>query len=112
MLYNLKKFPVSDDDTQLKDDKGVNANYRNVFIKALTSDVDEQGNPLRDGAEKFKRFDLYMKIKAVQGLVELEIDELAMLKKLAVIFPTVVAGQIRDFLATPEAPLVRPVEPS
>jgi len=101
MKFDLTKFPLSDDDTQLKDEKGKLSNYRDVFLKGLAADIDEMGNPIR-GEDKFKRFDMYMKFKTANGRIDLSAEEVVMLTKVVLVFPTIVAGQSRDFLAKPE----------
>lgn len=106
MKFDLTKFPLSDDDTQLKDEKGKLANYRDVFLKGLASDVDDMGQPIR-GEEKFKRFDMYMRVKTAHGRVEFSAEDVVMLTKVVLVFPTLVAGQTRDFLSKPE-PEVEP----
>lgn len=105
MRYDLSKFPIGDDDTQLKDETGKPVTYREVFMKAASNDMDENGAPVR-GEIKFKHYDLYTKIKKAIAIVDLTIDEVAMLKQRSLAFPTIVAGQARDLLAKPDQDLV------
>jgi hypothetical protein len=102
MLFDLTKFPVSEDDTQLKDEKGKLANYRMAFMKAFANDLDENGQPIR-GEEKFIRFDMWQKFKHAPDLVDLSAEEITKATKAARdAFPILVAGQCRDFLTKPE----------
>jgi hypothetical protein len=101
MRYDISKFPVNEEDTQLKDEKGKLTTYRDVFIKALASDMDQNGQPVR-GEEKFKRYDLYLKVKKTQAILEdITPAEADYLEQACLVFPSVVAGQVRDFLRNP-----------
>lgn len=103
MKYDLSKFPVSDDNEQLKDEKGKSAFFRDAFMKAAASDFDANGQPVR-GEEKFKRFDMWRKIKHADQFVDLDAKEVTYLTELARdAFPVLIAGQCRDFLAKPES---------
>lgn len=102
MKFDLSKFPVAEDDTQLKDEKGKLANYRDLFIKALTSDIQSNGQPIL-GEDKFKRYDMYTKIKKAIAIIDFSAADVVMLTDAALVFPSIVAGQARDFLAKPEA---------
>jgi hypothetical protein len=98
MKFDLTKFPVSEDGQQLKDEKGVLANYRTAFMKAFASDADENGQPVR-GEEKFKRFDMWLKFKNANANIELSAEEVVQATKVARdAFPIIIAGQCRDFL--------------
>jgi hypothetical protein len=102
MRFDLTKFPVAEDDTQLRDEKGVPANYRMAFMKAFSNDLDENGQPVR-GEEKFKRYDMYTKFRKANGSIDLTAEEIVLATKAARdAFPIIVAGQCRDFLAKPE----------
>lgn len=108
MKFDLTKFPVAEDDTQLKDEKGKLSTYRDVFIKGLVSDIDKDGNPIR-GEAKFKRFDMYMKFKKSAAIIDLSAEDVVMLTDVVLVFPSIVAGQARDFLAKPETMAVEDV---
>lgn len=106
MKFDLSKFPVSDDDTQLKDETGKPATYRTVLMKAAANEVDVEGVPLR-GAAKMDRYDLYLRIKKNKGnFISFSIDDLAALHVGILGFPIVIAGQARDFLVSPETEVV------
>lgn len=102
MKFDLTKFPVAEDDTQVKDEKGVPGNYRTAFMKAFANDFDEAGQPIR-GEEKFKRFDMWQKFKHAGNTIELSAEEIIQATKVARdAFPILIAGQCRDFLTKPE----------
>lgn len=102
MKFDLTKFPIAEDDTQLKDEKGNLANYRMAFMKAFANDLDENGQPVR-GEEKFKRFDMWRLFKHAGNYIELTAEEIVQATKAARdAFPILVAGQCRDFLKKPE----------
>jgi hypothetical protein len=102
MKFDLSKFPVAEDDTQLKDEKGNLANYRTAFMKAFVNDFDENGQPIR-GEEKFKRFDMWQKFKKAIAKIDLTAEEITFSTKAARdAFPILIAGQCRDFLTKPE----------
>lgn len=106
MKYDLSKFPVSDDNEQLKDEKGSLAFFKTALMKAAANDFDTNGQPVR-GEEKFKRFDMWRKIKHAGQFVELDAKEVTYLTELARdAFPVLIAGQCRDFLAKPENEIV------
>lgn len=100
MKYDLTKFPVGEDDQQLKDDTGKLAFYKQAFIKALLSEP----NPMVPGAQplsndvKMKRYALYVKLKKANGTTNLDTDEVAILSDAVMLYPTLIAGQCRDFL--------------
>jgi hypothetical protein len=102
MKFNLTKFPIGEDDKQLKDENGKNVTFKEVLIKAITSAVDGRGQQVQ-GEEKFKRFDMYMRLKKSKGIVELNAEDVVMLTNAAQAFPVIVAGECRDFLAKPES---------
>lgn len=97
MRYDLTLFPVSTDDEQLKDGSGKEVTFRETLITAITADVDENQQPLK-GEDKMIRFELYMKLKRAKGSVELAPEEIVLLKRAALNFNIIVAGQVRQFL--------------
>lgn len=102
MRFDLTKFPLNEMDEQVKDEKGNLGTYREAFMKAAANDFDGQGQPVR-GEEKFKRFDMWRKIKHAGASINLEASEITYLTELCRdAFPVLVAGQCRDFLKKPE----------
>lgn len=72
-----------------------------MLVQALLSDVDENRQPVPSG-EKIKRYDLYRSInKSKVGYVVLTAEETAFLKKVALVLPTLTAGQTQTMLETP-----------
>jgi hypothetical protein len=110
MKFDLSKFPVSDDDTQLKDEMGKFATYRTVLMKAAANEFDENGQPLR-GSVKMDRYDLYLRIKKLtSNFIDFSAEDLVALNVGILGFPIVIAGQARDFLKAP-LPEVQEVGP-
>lgn len=97
MKYDLTLFPVSDDNEQLKDEKGALVTFRQVLLKVIVADNDSNGQifPLE---EKMARYAIYKKLKKAKEVVELSPEEAALLNKSALSFATVIAGQTCDFL--------------
>lgn len=103
MLFDISKFPVDPDGNRMKDDKGGDTDYRMAFTKALLTDFDGTGKPI-SGEEKFKRFDMYMKVKKCVGHLELQPEDVVFLTNACRdAFPVLAAGQCRDFLRNPLA---------
>lgn len=100
MKFDLKLYPVSDDGEQLKDEKGLNANYRQIFLKACAADIDGNGDAIK-GEAKFKMFDMWMRVKNSTDTIELSAEDIVFLTKQCLVFPVIVAGQVRDFLKKP-----------
>lgn len=97
MKYDLNKFPVSDDDEQLKDELGRPANYRTVLMKAASGFEAKED-------EKFEAYDVYLKLKkAKDGKVDLTVNEIALLMRAIKGFPIVIAGQAKAFLDQKES---------
>jgi hypothetical protein len=104
MKYNLAMFPVSEDDEQLKDDKGRLATFRETLMKGMTTDVngDNPQIPINT-EEKFKRWEMWRKFKVATTEVELTPEEVTFVTKVCgIAFPVLVAGQCREFLRNPE----------
>jgi len=108
MRFDLTKFPLNELDEQVKDEKGKLGTYREAFMRAAANDFtgerDQMGNsiPVR-GEEKFKRFDMWQKVKHSNGRIDLDAREVIYLTELCRdAFPVLVAGQCRDFLKRPE----------
>lgn len=66
------------------------------FARALMADHNEDGQPIR-GDDKIKRYDLLMKLRG-KDEVDLDVEEVALLSRAVLIFPTLVGGQLRAFL--------------
>jgi len=100
MKYDLTQCPVSDDDQPLKDETGKVANYRTLLMRVCAADVDGDMQPVK-GTDKMLRYDVYIQLKRANGSIELDPESVAMLTKGALAFPTIVAGQVRDYLSNP-----------
>ena len=64
------------------------------FIVALLSNVDKNGEPVRN---KAARYSIFIKV-ANKDEVELTAEEVSLLKEAVWVFPTLTAGQLVDFL--------------
>lgn len=101
MHYNLAKFPIGQNDKQLKDENGKDATYRETLMQAISADIDSEGQPIR-GQKKFIRYAIWKKLKAASGNIFLTAEEVALLTECATLFPVIVAGQVKDYLENPE----------
>lgn len=100
MRYDLNKFPLGSNDEQLRQPDNVSlATWRETLIMAVTQE--EQGSPVR-GKVKFDRYDVYKKLKGASQYVDLSIDQVKILSDLCDVFPIIVAGQMKEFLESPE----------
>lgn len=80
-------------------DKPLTLKY--MLVQALLSDVDENRQPVASG-EKIKRYDLYRSInKSRVGFILLSAEDTAFLKKVALVLPTLTAGQTQAMLEAP-----------
>lgn len=105
MKFDLTKFPVGDDDNQLKDERGEKpVTYREVFMKCLVAEpADAMGRSTVQGEERFNRFDLWQRFKHASRLIELDPKEIITCTNAARdAFPIIIGGQCRDFLKKPE----------
>ena len=84
-------------DEPYKGDDGAVADIKYILAQALLADNDGAGQPIR-GADKSRRFDLYMKIKASKDVIELTSDEVGLCIAASEIYPTLIYGQVRNYL--------------
>lgn len=97
MKYDLTKPIVDLDGNPIKEgEKQETATVYKALTNALMMDIDENRQPVQPEA-KIKRFDLLMKIRK-QDEVDLDVEEVAILSRAVLLFPTLVAGQLRAFL--------------
>jgi hypothetical protein len=101
MFFDITKFPVSENGEQCKGPDQKPIDFRGTFVQALIGDSDANGQPIR-GEEKYKRYDMYVKMKKSPALAELTAEDVVFLKKVCLdAFPSIIAGQCRDFLSEP-----------
>lgn len=98
MKYDLTKFPVGEDDVQLKDEAGKPSTYKHALIKAVAAGIKTDGQPITDGELKMKHYALYLKLKKANGSVNLDSEEVKVLSDAVMLYPIIIAGQCRDFL--------------
>jgi hypothetical protein len=80
----------------LKDPDGkVNTVYLG-FVRALSADIDADGQPVKS-AEKIKRIELLIKV-ANKKEVDLDAEEVALLARAVLVFPPVPAMRLRNVL--------------
>jgi hypothetical protein len=84
-----------DDSPAMEGDKPVTA--RVALIRAVLSEVDGDQLPIK-GEEKIKRYGLYKLVKKATEETEFDVEDVAALKKAVLVFPPLVAGQVRDLL--------------
>lgn len=71
---------------------------KELLKRACLADHNGDNQPVNSD-EKVKRFDLYMKIKAAEGVTNFEVDEVALLDKAVRVFPTLILGQLHYLLS-------------
>jgi hypothetical protein len=96
MKYKLTTPIVNLEGEQTTEGDGKRGTMYLGLTRALMADHNDQGEPIK-GDDKIKRYDLLMKIRK-QDEVDLDVEEVALLSRAVLIFPTLVAGQIRAFL--------------
>jgi hypothetical protein len=95
--------PLLDDEDKPMSDKidgkDVPVLLSKALRRALLADVDGEGQPVR-GEAKTERYELFLKIKMAPAGEPLELtpEELVLLRKVTLVYPTLVAGQIRAML--------------
>ena len=97
MKINLDAaFVDAEDKTALENDKPIT--LKDALKRAVLSDVDGKGDPIK-AEDKVKRFDLFLKLKTADANTDFSIDEVALLDKASLVFPTLIAGQIHYLLS-------------
>lgn len=80
MTVLFGKILVDQDDQEIKTDKGKPFTLKDACFQALGATFPDEQN--LSGEEKFKRYELYQKIKGGTDPVELVAEDVALLKKL------------------------------
>lgn len=71
---------------------------RVALLRALSVSVNSSGGPLSDD-EKIRNYELWHRIKHTKGdIVEFTPEEIVVLRKCVMIYPTLLAGQVRALL--------------
>jgi hypothetical protein len=65
--------------------------------RLMLMDIDHNRQPIT-GEAKITRYDLYLKLKAANGAVDLTPEEIVLLRQAALSFVTLTAGQVRAML--------------
>lgn len=105
MQYNLSKFPVGENDAQLKDENMNLVTYREILMTCVSSDRQGDGSPVQ-GPGKFIRYQIWKKLKKEKQTINLTAEEVALLKDACQVFPVIVMGQVVEFLEAPEKDVV------
>lgn len=98
MKLPLDAVILNTDDTPAKDETGKDVTLRAALIRAALSEFDEDRQPVK-GAAKLERYDLYRKVKKAIAETDFTPEEVVDLRKAAMIYPPLSAGQIRDMLS-------------
>jgi hypothetical protein len=93
-LVGVDEKPLIDAETKK------NLTVRMMLTNAVLADVEQSGNPVR-GDSRVKRYELWLKIKGAKDAEELELtpEEATLLRDAVLVFPTLIAGQVRAALA-------------
>jgi hypothetical protein len=70
---------------------------RELLIRALLSEIDGNGNPVR-GQDKIKRYDLFLDVRKATNDTDFAAEEISLLKEAVLIFNALAAGQLRELL--------------
>lgn len=93
LLANLTTF---DDKPILHD--GVPAPASFFYKQALIADNDETGKPVASD-KKLARFELFLKLRSADKNTDFTLDEVALLDRAVLVYPTIIAGQLHYLLA-------------
>lgn len=96
MKIALTKVLENEDGTTAKEGEK-DVTVRQVLIRAVLSDMDDNLQPVK-GEEKVKRYNLYRALKKGTDDTDFEVEDVALLRKAVLIFPPLVAGQVREAL--------------
>jgi hypothetical protein len=100
MLIDLTQVYVNSDDTPaLTGDTRQPITLRFMLVQALLAE-----SPNVSTEEKIKRYSLFRDIKKAGDTIELPVEDIAVLKRAATIFSTLVMGQTHEMLERAAAP--------
>lgn len=74
------------------------AAVKEILKRAVLADVTPQGQPV-PAEEKVKRFDLFLKLRSADETTDFTLDEVQLLDKAVLVFPTLIAGQLHYLLS-------------
>jgi len=85
----------ANDEVVLEDEKPVEVKL--LLKRAALADFLPDGRPIPSD-EKFNRFELYMKLRSADEHTDFSLDEVALLDRAVLVFPTLIAGQLHYLL--------------
>jgi hypothetical protein len=68
-----------------------------LLKRAVLSDAGPDGRPIA-GEEKIKRFELFLKLKFADSTTSFSLDEVQLMDKAILVYPTLIAGQLHYVL--------------
>lgn len=96
MKLNLDAVLINPDGSPaMEGDRAIT--IRQTLINAVLAQTDGDMQPVR-GEDKVKRYAIYMQLKNATIDTEFEVEDVAVLRKAVLIFPTIVVGQVREVL--------------
>jgi hypothetical protein len=98
MKLALDSVLVGTDDEPAKDEKGNTVNLRQALIRAVLTEFDGEGQAVK-GEDKIRRYDLYKLVKKATSETDFSPEDVVALRKAALVYPPLSAGQIRDLLS-------------
>jgi hypothetical protein len=97
MKLPLEQVLLNADDTPAQE-SGKDVTLRSALIRAVLAEYGEDMQPVK-GEDKLTRYYLFKTLKKATDTTEFEVEEVALMRKAAMIFAPLVAGQIRDLLS-------------
>lgn len=97
MRLPLDQVLVNVDDTPATDEKGQPVTLRSALIRAILTDIDGEGAPVK-GEAKLRRYDLYRAIKKASDETDFTPEDVVDMRKAILIYPPLTCGQMRDLL--------------
>ena len=88
---------LRDAEDKVVEENGIPAAVQTLLKRAALADFLPDGHPV-PADEKYKRFELYMKLRSADMDTDFSLDEVALLDKAVLVFPTLIAGQLHYLL--------------
>lgn len=73
------------------------ADVKVILKRAVLSDMQPNGQPIQP-EQKLQRFDLFLKLRSADNDTDWSLDEVALLDKAVMVFPTLISGQLSYLL--------------
>ena len=88
---------LRDAEDKVVEENGIPAAVQTLLKRAALADFLPDGRPV-PADEKYKRFEIYMKLRSADMDTDFSLDEVALLDKAVLVFPTLIAGQLHYLL--------------